>query len=303
MNEREILAAIPANPFIVNLLHAFTDSANCYLVLDLCLAGDLAYRMGCFSDGVFPEDAMKFYTASIAIALDACHSSNILHRDVKPENIVMDKNGFVKLTDFGISALTTDLTCKKTCGTPAYMSPESLHKSRLHGAPSDFYGLGCCAFQYGAGECPFLPHAPTAAIKFIKNRRATKKNESPDPEMLPDMSELKAVYSEDAQALIRELLDPRPWVRIASLEDVKQHKFYEGFDWNAILNGTASPPCVPDVTQSNDDNNDDFLEMFAEKTDKVVISQEDARKFDLYDFRTQWGGTGGAPEKSGGEIC
>jgi len=296
MNERDILASI-SSPFIVNMLHAFTDASHCYLVLDLCLAGDLCYRMCCFHDNVFPEEEMKFFVASIAIALDACHARKILHRDVKPDNVVMDPAGFVRLTDFGISVLTVDLTSTQCSGTPKYMSPESLSPKRLHGTASDFYSLGCCAYQFGAAECPFLPQVPKKMVAFVGSKRATKAGTTVDDKWLPDMDLLKAKYSDGAKEFICDLLDPRPWERIACLDDVKRHSFFEGFDWQGLLDRTATPPCVPDVSNANtDDSNDEALDMFADADNKAQLSAADVEKFRRYDYRTQWGGAGGASE-------
>jgi len=295
MNERNILASI-SSPYVVNMLHAFTDDANCYLVLDLCLAGDLGYRMKTFKDGVFDEAAMKFFTASIAIALQACHDQKILHRDIKPENVVMDPQGFVKLTDFGISLLTTDLTCTAASGTKGYMSPESMSPGRLHGTPSDYFGLGCTAYKFGATVCPFMPKGAAQFVSFIKNKKNKDSKKPLDKKQLPDWGKLKASYSDDAKDFICTLLDPRPWARVACLDDMKKHKFYEGYDWDGITNRTATPPCVPDVSKANCDSSaEEGVDMFAEADEKVELSAEILERFRKYDYRTQWGGAGGAP--------
>jgi serine/threonine protein kinase len=293
MNERDILASV-SSPFIVNMVHAFTDDTHCYLVLDLCLAGDLDYHMRCSQNAVFKEDRMKFYIASVAVALEACHERNILHRDVKPENIVMDSEGFVRLTDFGISCQTTDLTCTQSSGTPMYMSPESLSKGREHGAASDFYSLGCCAYKFGTSVCPFLPHVSAQAISFIRTKSAKKGKTLGNKKMLPDWDLLKVAYSDEAKDLIRILLDPRPWERISSVEGLKTHPLYTGFNWIRVYNKTGKPPYTPDITKANNDTVEEPA-FFGERAKRAGFTSKISERFRHYDYRTQWGTSGGGP--------
>lgn len=291
-NERDVLAAIQSD-FIANLVHAFTDEANCYLVLDLCIAGDLGFRMREFPDSVFPEEAMKFYTGSIAVALQALHDKMILHRDVKPENVIMDAKGHVRITDFGISVITSDLTCTLASGTKGYMSPECYTTGRQHGTPHDYYGLGCTAYKFGATECPFMPKGASQFVSFLKSKKA-KENKALDKKFLPNWGKLKAKYSDDAKDFIRLLLEPRACERIKCLDDVKKHKLFDGFDWDGIVNKSAKPPCVPDVSKANTDNSgEEAIDMFEEADEKVALSPDIVERFRKYDYRTEWGAGGG----------
>ena len=101
-NEREILEKLH-HPRLVNMLYAFQDPYRCYLVLDLALGGDLAYQQRQQPGGVFEENQAIFYIGQLFEALEYMHSLNILHRDVKPDNLVLEASGHIKLTDFGIS--------------------------------------------------------------------------------------------------------------------------------------------------------------------------------------------------------
>jgi serine/threonine kinase 32 len=294
LNERNCLVAIQS-PYVANMIHAFQDEANCYLVLDLCLAGDLGFRVKQFKDGVFPEDALKFFCATIAIALQACHDKKVLHRDVKPENIIMDSQGHCRITDFGISVITKDLTCTEASGTKGYMSPESYSSARLHGTPHDYYGLGCCAYKFGAGECPFMPKGASQFTAFVKGKKAKDKKKL-DDKYLPDFTKLKTPYSDEAKDFICMCLEPRAELRFQNIEDVKKHKFFEGFNWEGVYNKTAIPPCVPDLSKANCDNaSEEGMDMFAEADEKVALSAEVLEKFRAYDYRTEWGGAGGGP--------
>jgi serine/threonine kinase 32 len=295
-NERDCLAAL-SSPYVANMIHAFQDDANCYLVLDLCLAGDLGFRMKTFKDGVFDEAAMKFFSASIAMALQACHDKKILHRDVKPENIIMDTAGHCRITDFGISIVTTDLTCTEASGTKGYMSPESYSSGRLHGAQHDYFGLGCCAYKFGAAECPFMPKGASQFTSFVKSKKGKDLKKKLDKKMLPDWDKLKSTYSDDAKDFIRLCLEPRVELRPKCLDDVKAHKFFEGFDWDGLFAKTSTPPCVPDLSQANCDasSGEEALDMFSDEDEKVALSAEVLERFRTYDFRTEWGGTGGGP--------
>jgi len=116
------------NPNICNGYYAFQDNNHLYLVLDLSMGGDMHVHIDRHREAKnhFNMEEVRYFAASLALALDYCHSKLILHRDIKPDNILVDANGHLRITDFGISAklASADAKCTNSSGTLQYMAPE-----------------------------------------------------------------------------------------------------------------------------------------------------------------------------------
>lgn len=223
------------SPFLLQLLHHFGDFKNCYLVIELCLGGNL-YELVKNKHMRFTGEHIQYYVASTVLALDHMHSVNIIHRDVKPENSMLTLQGQVKLADFGISKKA--LRTFSFCGTPDYMAPEML-TNRGYGAGVDFWATGIMLFELVSGYAPFsdfeaseiyektLQYADTHALQF------------------PKTDELGLLTAE-CQRLILDLLHPtktkRLGIKYPGVLGVKTHEFFKGFDWEALESGTMTPP-------------------------------------------------------------
>lgn len=119
--ERSVLGRV-VHPYIVSLNFAFQTEGKLYFVLDYCAGGELFFHLG--REGQFTEDRAKFYTAQIALALEHLHKGNVIYRDLKPENVLLDHHGNVRLTDFGLSKediTEQDKGAHSFCGTPEYL--------------------------------------------------------------------------------------------------------------------------------------------------------------------------------------
>ena len=184
-NEREILEKLH-HPRLVNMLYAFQDPYRCYLVLDLALGGDLAYQQRQQPGGVFEENQAIFYIGQLFEALEYMHSLNILHRDVKPDNLVLEASGHIKLTDFGISKyLDKQRRCNARSGTGAYMAPEIKEKGS-HGVAADLYAMGITLFVFLTGYLP-IPKPDMSRRKKRRNSRMGKAGQRPqDPASLEE---------------------------------------------------------------------------------------------------------------------
>lgn len=133
-------------PFIISLYFAFQTPLNIYIALDNCSNGDLSELI--IVKEKLNENTSRFIIAQIILAIEYLHKNNILYRDLKPENILIAADGYVKLTDFGLSK--QNCFSMSFCGSPAYLSPEMLEKKGV-GFSSDIYGIGCVLYEMVVG--------------------------------------------------------------------------------------------------------------------------------------------------------
>jgi serine/threonine protein kinase len=125
------------------MIYAFQDRMNLYLIMDYLPGGDLRYQIGKWER--FPEHIVKFFVCCIVLALEYMHSNGVMHRDVKPENIIIDQKGYLRLTDLGIAKVVGGDNYKDTSGTPGYMAPEVINREN-HSFEVDFFALGVIAY-------------------------------------------------------------------------------------------------------------------------------------------------------------
>jgi len=128
--ERTVLAKLD-HPFIMKLNYAFQTKKSLYFITQFMHGGELNYHIYNEKNNYFSEEKTKFYAAEIILGLNYLHKNNCIYRDLKPENVLIDLNGHIKLTDFGLSKICDDYPCKtKTlCGTPEYLAPEILFQN------------------------------------------------------------------------------------------------------------------------------------------------------------------------------
>lgn len=151
-NEKLLLLKV-SNPFIVKLITTFQDESFVYLLQDYVEAGDLRTLLISQDPPQFPEETAKFYSAIIVEVLEALHSKNIVYRDLKPENLLLCSNGYIKLCDFGNAKSVIDRTYSHV-GTPDYMPPE-ICLDQGHGVASDYWTYGVVVYEFLQGETPF----------------------------------------------------------------------------------------------------------------------------------------------------
>lgn len=179
-DEKRILQSID-HPFIVKLHFAFQTPEKLYMVMDFINGGELFHRLDL--EEYLNEEQTRFYTAEIALALMHLHSHGIVYRDLKPENVLIDRTGNIVVTDFGLSKqLASEADQTQTfCGTPDYLAPEIL-TAKGHGVAVDWWSLGVLTYEMLAGYTPF-------ASDDEDNQNETYQNIlNKEPEFLPSMS-------------------------------------------------------------------------------------------------------------------
>eukprot|EP00761_Pharyngomonas_kirbyi_P001776 gb/GECH01001780.1/.p1 GENE.gb/GECH01001780.1/~~gb/GECH01001780.1/.p1 ORF type:complete len:408 (+),score=107.00 gb/GECH01001780.1/:1-1224(+) len=227
--EKEVLNKLRNHPNIVNLYATFQDKENLYFVLELAPGGELFTYIS--KSGPLTISAAKFYMAEIVTALEHMHRQGIVHRDMKPENVLLDRNMHVKLTDFG-TAKMEGIECDRFAGTAEYVSPEVLKESRSV-ASSDLWALGCILYQMISGSPPFRGETQFLQFQQILNLEYSFPSDFPP----------------DAQDLVRRLLKLNPSKRIGTEEQggysvLKSHPFFTGIPWHSLSTVTP-PPLAP----------------------------------------------------------
>lgn len=240
-SERQVLEVV-SSPFVVNLCYAFQTDVKLYMIMDYIPGGELFTRLD--NEQELSEEHARFYAAEIVLALEHMHNSDIIYRDLKPENVLLDEHGHVRLTDFGFakSEVVTVNATRTFCGTIHYMAPEIISKTG-HGKPADWWALGCLIVEMLTGLTPF--HA--------ENRKTIQQN------IMTKKVKLKKWISVDGQNLCRALLSKTPHKRLGSngVDEIKKHIWFRGIDWKKLEKKQVVPPYKPALKDLRDISNFD----------------------------------------------
>eukprot|EP01063_Lacrimia_lanifica_P030962 TRINITY_DN5017_c0_g3_i1.p1 TRINITY_DN5017_c0_g3~~TRINITY_DN5017_c0_g3_i1.p1 ORF type:complete len:833 (+),score=309.87 TRINITY_DN5017_c0_g3_i1:59-2557(+) len=239
--EKSILLNIH-HPFIVRLHAAFQSKGRLFLLFDFLSGGELFTHVQASRDGYLSEGAARFYLAEVALAISYLHSLHIVHRDLKAENLVLDRTGHCVLTDFGFAKTVLANEHNTTrCGTLPYMAPEILKQSLDgYGLAVDWWAMGVLLFLLTTGCYPFWDNDTKDTVRQILTRKITMHNFPPTP-----------VLSEACRSLILALIKKDPSHRLQTIDALKAHPWYAGFDWDGCYKRKLTPPFVPDPKGKN----------------------------------------------------
>ncbi|XP_028808804.1 rho-associated protein kinase 2-like isoform X3 [Denticeps clupeoides] len=249
--ERNIMAFCNS-PWVVQLCCAFQDERHLYMVMQFMQGGDLVSLMGEYD---MPEQWVRFYMAELVLALDAIHGMGYIHRDVKPDNILLDDTGHLKLADFG-TCMRMDskgmARCDTAAGTPDYISPEVLMsqgRTGYYGRECDWWSAGIVMYELIVGDTPFYAESLVGTYGKIMDH----KNNLSFPE---DME-----MSNHAKDLICAFLTDRE-VRLgrAGVDEIKRHPFFTNDQWTFDTIRDTVPPVVPELNSDVDTSHFDDIE-------------------------------------------
>uniref|UniRef100_UPI00398F5178 rho-associated protein kinase 2-like isoform X2 n=2 Tax=Pristiophorus japonicus TaxID=55135 RepID=UPI00398F5178 len=249
--ERDIMAFANSS-WVVQLFYAFQDDRYLYMVMEYMPGGDLVNLMSNYD---VPERWAKFYTAEVVLALDGIHSMGFIHRDVKPDNMLLDKFGHLKLADFG-TCMKMDSTgmvrCDTAVGTPDYISPEVLKSQGgdgYYGRECDWWSVGVFLYEMLVGDTPFYADSLVGTYSKIMDHKNSLN--------FPDDVEI----SKHAKDLICAFLTDRE-VRLGrnGVEEIKRHPFFKNDQWTWDNIREAAAPVVPELSSDIDTSNFDDIE-------------------------------------------
>uniref|UniRef100_A0A2M4CK83 non-specific serine/threonine protein kinase n=1 Tax=Anopheles darlingi TaxID=43151 RepID=A0A2M4CK83_ANODA len=240
--ERQVLEAIHDAPYLVTMHYAFQTDSKLYLIMDFLIGGELFTHL--YRREHFDEHYVRIYIAEIILAIEQLHKLGILYRDIKLENILLDGDGHIVLTDFGLSRelAVEDERALSFCGTIEYMAPEILKGSSYgHGMAVDWWSVGVLMFELLVGQSPFHVDSGPSEIQ----RRIS--NEEP---IIP------AHLSAEAADFLRKLLTKDPKRRLGCGEqkagELKSHPFLRPIDWDMLQQKRIPAPYKPNVEDDGD---------------------------------------------------
>jgi len=247
MSEKEIMETCQS-PFLVKLFKTFKDRKYLYMLMESCLGGELWTILR--DHGNFDNNTTRFYTACVVEAYSFLHSRGIIYRDLKPENLLLDAQGYVKVVDFGFAKRL--MAGRKTwtfCGTPEYVAPEVI-LNKGHDISADYWSLGVLMYELLTGSPPFTGSDPLKTYNIIlKGIDAV----SFPANLFPS--------GKGARDLIKRLCKDNPAERIGIQKgrtaDIQKHKWFDGFNWEGLQQRTLAPPILPRIAGHLDTSNFD----------------------------------------------
>ncbi|KAH8801757.1 serine/threonine protein kinase-like protein [Xylogone sp. PMI_703] len=235
--ERAILESVNRHPFVVKLFYAFQDQEKLYLILEYAQGGELFTHLA--QERMFTEEVASFYMAEMVLALEHLHTNlGVVYRDLKPENCLLDAEGHLLLTDFGLSKVAVDENdkCNSLLGTVEYMAPEVI-LGQKYGMAVDWWSLGALGFDLLTGSPPFQGQNHSKIQERIVKQKLV----------------MPYFLGPDAKDLLTRFLRKEPNKRLGAnmpkdMQTIKKHRFFRRIDWKKLVKREVEPPIQPFIT-------------------------------------------------------
>lgn len=238
LTENRVLQRVD-HPFLTYLKYSFQTNDRLCFVMEYVNGGELFFHLN--QERIFPEERAKFYGAEICLALGYLHERNIIYRDLKLENLLLDADGHIKIADFGLCKedISYGSTTRTFCGTPEYLAPEVLEEND-YGRGVDWWGYGVCLYEMMVGRLPFYDKDHDKLFQLI---------------VCEDVRFPRTI-SQEARDLLRGLLHKDPNTRLGGgprdVKEVQNHPFYITINWKLLEEKKITPPFKPQVTSETD---------------------------------------------------
>ncbi|KAM4609226.1 rhodopsin kinase GRK1-like [Polymixia lowei] len=274
MVEKRILARVHSR-FIVSLAYAFQTKDELCLVMTIMNGGDLKYHIYLVDENNpgFDEPRACFYIAQIIQGMEHLHQKRIIYRDLKPENVLLDNEGNVRISDLGLAVELKEgkTQTKGYAGTPGYMAPEMV-KGEKYDTSVDYFTLGVTLYEFIAAKNPFRDRGEKVERDEMKER------------MVSRMADYPENFSETAKSLCEALLakdvDKRMGFKNECCDEIRAHPFFNDINWRKLNEGILAPPFVPDPKVVYAKSLDDVGAFSSVKG--VAIDQPDKEFFDEF---------------------
>ena len=261
-NELNILPKL-SHPSIISFLGSNHDEKYIYLAFEFVVGGDL-FTLLRIENKLSLEKA-QFYAGQIVFVLEYLQSKNIIFRNLKPENIVINKNGYIKIIDFGLSKEIKDRTYTM-CGTPGYLAPEII-LNKGYGLSVDWWAFGVLLYEMICGVDPFFDED---TMKIYENILQIKKRKI----------QFSSDFDEASRSLINHLLEPDLSKRYGNLKDgvndIKNHAFFKSMNWDKLLRQEIEAPFIPKL---KGDNELKYYNVYPDSDDKAEGFNKDDDPF------------------------
>lgn len=245
MNEKLVMQQA-SHPFILKLYRTFRDSQYLYMLVELVQGGELFTLLHNQAAGKLANPQARFYASCVIDALLYLHSLSIAYRDLKPENLMIDTDGFIKVVDLGFAKRIRQKTYT-LCGTPEYLAPE-LVLQKGHNRAVDYWALGVLIFEMLTGSSPFADHRRNDQISICRNIVRLRYD---FPRWFPN----------EAKNMVQRLLKRHPHERLGmsrdGAADFRAHPWLKHTDWEKLRAKELESPWKPTVENNLDVSNFD----------------------------------------------